>query len=127
MQFSWPSTRFACRLQLHRSVVGRTSFPVCGGHMVFEGLKLMVLGMAVVAIFLTVMILAISLSAHLLRASTARELEQQGSSAQAGEKRQTAARSPHAATRDAPDAEERRRLVAVLAAAVAAHRARQAS
>ena len=47
--------------------------------MVFEGLKLMVLGMAVVAIFLTVMILAISLSAHLLRASTARELEQQGS------------------------------------------------
>ncbi len=92
--------------------------------MVFEGLKLMVLGMAVVAIFLTVMILAISLSAHLLRASTARELEQQGSSAQAGEKRQTAARSPHAATRDA---EERRRLVAVLAAAVAAHRARQAS
>ena len=44
--------------------------------MVFEGLKLMVLGMAVVAIFLTVMILAISLSARLLRASTARELEQ---------------------------------------------------
>lgn len=95
--------------------------------MVFEGLKLMVLGMAVVAIFLTVMILAISLSARLLWASTARELEQQGSSVQAGEQRQTAARSPHAATRDASDAGERRRLVAVLAAAVAAHRARQAS
>lgn len=95
--------------------------------MVFEGLKLMVLGMAVVAIFLTVMILVISLSARLLRASTARELEQQRGSAQAGEQRQTAARSPHAATRDAPDAGERRRLVAVLAAAVAAHRARQAS
>ena len=73
--------------------------------MVFEGLKLMVLGMAVVAIFLTVMILAISLSARLLRASTARELEQQGSSAQAGEKRQTAARSPHVSAPSEPSSQ----------------------
>lgn len=43
--------------------------------MIFEGLKLMVIGMAVVMVFLLLMIYCINLVAHLTRAVAARELE----------------------------------------------------
>ena len=43
--------------------------------MIFEGLKLMVVGMTTVLLFLTFMILLIQLVAHLTRNVTARELQ----------------------------------------------------
>ena len=43
--------------------------------MIFEGLKLMVVGMTTVLLFLTFMILLIQLVAHLTRDVTARELQ----------------------------------------------------
>jgi len=43
--------------------------------MIFEGLKLMVVGMTTVLLFLTLMILLIQLAAYLARGNTARELQ----------------------------------------------------
>jgi oxaloacetate decarboxylase gamma subunit len=43
--------------------------------MIFEGLKLMVVGMTTVLLFLMLMILLIQIAAYLARGSTARELQ----------------------------------------------------
>ena len=43
--------------------------------MIFEGLKLMVVGMTTVLMFLTLMILLIQIAAHLAKGVTAREMQ----------------------------------------------------
>lgn len=99
--------------------------------MVVEGLKLMVLGMGVVGIFLAVLVVAISLSAKLLKGATERELAAARQAGKGGKQRRPAPAkaAPTAPAQAAPTArtdqgdEEKRRLVAVMAAALAAHRA----
>jgi oxaloacetate decarboxylase (Na+ extruding) subunit gamma len=63
---------FSCRGKMQR--VGNFLFSV-RVKMIFEGLKLMVIGMAVVMVFLLLMIYCINLVAYLTRAVSARELE----------------------------------------------------
>ena len=95
--------------------------------MVVEGLKLMVLGMGVVGTFLAVLVVAISLSAKLLKGATERELAAQQTGKGAKQRRPTPAKAAPTAASAAAQAvqgdEEKRRLVAVMAAALAAHRA----
>ncbi|MHB8763698.1 MAG: OadG family protein [Deferrisomatales bacterium] len=78
--------------------------------MIVEGLKLTVLGMAVVYLFLALLIAVINLSARLLRPWTEREA--------------LAAASAAARGRGASAQEKNRKVMAVIGAAVAAHRGR---
>ncbi|MEJ2155920.1 MAG: OadG family transporter subunit [Desulfobacteraceae bacterium] len=75
--------------------------------MVVEGIKLAVTGMLIVFIFLILLVLVVQLSARLLRSYTQQEEREQ-----ARYKRKSSAGSPLADSR----------LIAVIAAAVSAHR-----
>ena len=77
--------------------------------MLYEGLKLSVLGMGVVFFFLLLLIGVINTSTKLLADHTAREL----ASMDAARKRGPRDRGP-----------EQQRVVAIISAAIAAHRAR---
>ncbi len=86
--------------------------------MIGEGLKLMVLGMGIVYLFLIVLVFVIKINARLLGGLTAREMQPSGDS-YAEKRKQLRERKIKA------QEEEKRRLVAVMAAATAAHRAKK--
>ena len=84
--------------------------------MIFEGLKLTLLGMGVVYAFLGLLVMVIRLSTRVLKPLTDREQATRGGIAHA---RKTPRRDQ--------EMEEKRRLLAVISAAIAAHRARAAT
>ena len=84
--------------------------------MIFEGLKLTLLGMGVVFAFLGLLVVVIRLIARVLKPLTDREL-----SAQRG--LVPARKSP----RHHQELEEKRRILAVISAAITAHRSRAAT
>ncbi|MGI6639317.1 MAG: OadG family protein [Desulfobulbus sp.] len=91
--------------------------------MLGEGVKLMVLGMGVVFVFLTLLVVVIQINARLLRGVTAREM---GEPLNLRANPRTEKRKQMAPSKEKEgQAEEKRRLVAVIAAAVATHRAKQ--
>ncbi|MGI6656423.1 MAG: OadG family transporter subunit [Desulfobulbus sp.] len=90
------------------------------GSMIGEGVKLMVLGMAVVFVFLVFMVLVIQLNSIVLSGFTKREIE-------LDEKRLEEKRLRAMNLKSKSGTEERQRLIAVMAAAIAAHRARKAA
>jgi sodium pump decarboxylase gamma subunit len=79
--------------------------------MIFEGVKLMLIGMTTVMLFLILMILLIQLTSYLTRGATAREVE----SIRLERKIQTLRKKK---AKDSSDADED---IAVIAAAVAAY------
>ncbi len=85
--------------------------------MIFEGVKLMVVGMTTVMLFLLLMILFINLVAMLTRGATARELEaiDQERKLQALNRKKAKEASSQATSQDADED------IAVIAAAVAAY------
>ena len=87
--------------------------------MVVEGLKLMVLGMGVVYVFLAILVVVMHINARLLRGATEREL-------QAPLDHRAAKRRHEKHIKAKVHADEKQRIVAVIAAALAAHRAKQA-
>ncbi len=87
--------------------------------MVVEGLKLMVLGMGVVFIFLALLVVIMNINAWLLRGATEREL-------QAPVDQRAARRKQEKTLKAKAHTDEKQRVVAVIAAALAAHRAKQA-
>ncbi|MDO5673463.1 MAG: OadG family protein [bacterium] len=86
--------------------------------MVVEGLKLMVLGMGVVYIFLALLVVIMHINARLLRGVTEREL-------QAPADPRAAKRKQEKHIKAKAHTDEKQRVVAVIAAAVAAHRTKQ--
>ena len=82
--------------------------------MILEGLKLALLGMGVVFAFLGLLVVVIQLIARVLRSVTARELAV----------RQMVPRKRRQ-PRAQQEIEEKRRLLAIISAAIAAHRARE--
>ena len=84
-----------------------------------EGLKLMVLGMGVVFIFLALLVVIMNINAWLLRGATEREL-------QAPVDQRAARRKQEKTLKAKAHTDEKQRVVAVIAAALAAHRAKQA-
>lgn len=86
--------------------------------MVGEGLKLMVLGMGIVYLFLVVLVFVIKMNAWLLRGATTREMQPSVDS-YAEKRKQLRERKVKA------QEEEKKRMVAVMAAAMAAHRAKK--
>lgn len=89
--------------------------------MVGEGLKLMVLGMGVVYIFLALLVVIMEVNARLLRGVTEREMQEPVDLRAAKRK---SASNLKAKTTSKTKADEQQRLVAVIAAALAAHRAK---
>ncbi len=85
--------------------------------MVVEGLKLMVLGMGVVYIFLALLVVVMHINARLLRGVTEREIQAPVNSRAVQRKRDMNLKAKALA-------DEKQRLVAVMAAAMAAHRAK---
>ena len=85
--------------------------------MVVEGLKLMVLGMGVVYIFLALLVVVMHINARLLRGVTEREIQAPVNSRAVQRKRDMNLNAKALA-------DEKQRLVAVMAAAMAAHRAK---
>lgn len=86
--------------------------------MIGEGLKLMMLGMGVVFLFLILLVGIIEVNARLLRGVTAQELQPRAD-IHAEKRKRLRERKIKA------QEEEKRRLVAVMAAAMAAHRAKK--
>ncbi|NLZ18254.1 MAG: OadG family protein [Desulfobulbaceae bacterium] len=89
--------------------------------MVGEGLKLMVLGMGIVFVFLTLLVVIMHANARLLRGATEREMQAPVDLRTAKHK---AGPQPKAKTEVKTKTDEQQRLVAVIAAALAAHRAK---
>ena len=85
--------------------------------MVVEGLKLMVLGMGVVYIFLALLVVVMHINARLLRGVTEREIQAPVNSRAVQRKRDMNLKAKALA-------DEKQRLVAVMAAAMEAHRAK---
>ena len=85
--------------------------------MVVEGLKLMVLGMGVVYIFLALLVVIMHINARFLRGVTEREM-------QAPVDHRAIRRKKEKNLKAKTQADEKQRLVAVMAAALEAHRAK---
>ncbi len=88
--------------------------------MVIEGLKLMVLGMGVVFIFLALLVVIMQINARLLRGVTEREMQPPVDIRAERRKREMSQKA-----KSKVESDEKQRLVAVIAAALAAHRAKQ--
>ena len=87
--------------------------------MVVEGLKLMVLGVGVVYIFLALLVVIMHINARFLRGVTEREM-------QAPVDQRAARRKQEKTLKAKAHTDEKQRVVAAIAAALAAHRAKQA-
>ncbi len=88
--------------------------------MVIEGLKLMVLGLGVVFIFLALLVVIMQINARLLRGVTEREMQPPVDIRAERRKREMSQKA-----KSKVESDEKQRLVAVIAAALAAHRAKQ--